>query len=457
MPELDAKLPLTKLPIVAVIGRPNVGKSTFVNRLVGGRQAIVDDLPGVTRDRSYYQVEWNGKVFQVVDTGGLVPEAEDFFGPLINQQVEISLIEADLVIFLVDGQAGVTPVDEAIAQMIRQSKKPVLVAVNKVDTFEQRPLIAEFHSLGLGEPYPLSAMHGTGGVGDLLDVVIWRLSDIYEELPSQVEDENPAIKIAIVGRPNVGKSSILNSMAGSARSIVSDISGTTRDSIDIQLEDDGQAFTLVDTAGIRRKGKVEYGIEMFAVDRALRAIRQSNVTVMVIDATEGVTDQDKKIIETSNEAGRGLILVMNKWDLVPDKKPNTVNEFTKDLYHQLPHAKFAPIIFTSAVTGQRLKQILSLSKTVYENAHRRMKTNLVNQVLMEATAVSPPPPIKNRRLKILYSTQVGVGPPTFVLFVNDAKLLKESYQRYLEKKLRESFEFAGTPVVIIARNRDEKK
>jgi GTP-binding protein len=456
---------MPKLPVVAIIGRPNVGKSTLVNRLIGSREAIVDDMPGVTRDRSYYEAEWNGRRFMVVDTGGLVPDApdaEDPFGPLINQQVEVSLLEADLAVLLVDGQAGVTALDEAVAQLIRKSKKPVLVAVNKIDTPEQRPLITEFHALGLGDPYPLSAMHGTGGVGDILDVVIWKLSELYPDyaefgaVKDGEEGEPQPIKLAIVGRPNVGKSSILNAMAGTYRSIVSDVSGTTRDAIDIELKEDGQRYVLVDTAGIRKKGKVEYGVELFSVDRALRSLRRSDVTVMVIDATEGVTDQDKKIIETSNEAGRGLILVMNKWDLVPNKGPKSTVEKSKEIYSVLPHAKFAPILFTSAKTGQRLKNILDLAKTVYENAHRRVKTNLVNQVIMEAVSLSPPPPIKNKRLKVLYATQVGVAPPTFVLFVNDAKLLKESYHRYLEKKLRESFEFAGTPLVIIPRSRAEK-
>lgn len=449
---------MSKEPVVAIIGRPNVGKSTLVNRMIGSRQAIVDDLPGVTRDRSYYRSEWNGKTFQVVDTGGLVPDPDDFFGPLINQQVEVSLMEADLVVFLVDGQAGMTPLDEGIGQMIRKSKKPVLVAVNKVDTPEQKHLVSEFHALGLGDPYPLSAMHGTGGVGDLMDVIIWNLTEQFPEMGNNAESEgeNKPIKLAIVGRPNVGKSSILNAMSGEMRSIVSDVSGTTRDSIDVMIKDEDQDFILVDTAGIRKKAKVDYGIELFAVDRAIRALRRSDITVMVLDAVDGVTDQDKKIIETSNDSGRGLILVVNKWDLVENKTPTSINAVQKTLLGELPHAKFAPMIFTSAVTGQRLKQILKTAVTVNENHNRRVKTNLVNQVMMEAIAISPPPPQKNKRLKVLYATQVSVAPPTFVLFVNDAKLLKESYQRYLEKKLRESFEFSGSPIVILARSRVDK-
>lgn len=450
----------TKHPTIAIIGRPNVGKSTFYNRLVGSREAIVDDQPGVTRDRSYHDFDWNGRTMTIIDTGGLVPDAEDTFGPLINQQVEISLQEADVVVFLVDGQAGVTPMDEEIGHYLRLSKKPVLLAVNKVDSHNDRPLINEFHSLGLGDPHPVSAMHGSGGVGDLLDVVIWKIDELYpgfakgEWEPDEKTSE--PIKLAIVGRPNVGKSSILNAMAGEERVIVSDISGTTRDAIDIEVSLDDQSFVLVDTAGIRKKGKVDYGVEMFSVDRSIKALRRSDVSILVIDAQEGVTDQDKRIIETSNEAGRGLILVVNKWDLLPNKGPNSTSNYKKDLWRDVPHARFAPIIFTSAKTGQRLNNILKEAKVVYENAHRRAKTNLVNQVLMESFVLSPPPPQKNKRLKMYYATQVSVAPPTFVLFVNDAKLMKDSYMRYLEKKLRESFAFEGTPVVIIPRNRTEK-
>lgn len=445
---------MSKEPVVAVIGRPNVGKSTFVNRLIGSRQAIVDDLPGVTRDRSYYSATWRGRTFQVIDTGGLVPGADDTFGPMINQQVEVSLLEADLVVFLVDGQAGLTPMDEAVADLIRRSKKPVLVAVNKIDNFEQQPLTAEFHAMGLGQPHPISAMHGSGGVGDLLDVIVESLPG---EAASLGDEERPPIRLAIVGRPNVGKSSILNALVGEERSIVSDISGTTRDAIDVSLTVGDDTFVLVDTAGIRKKGKVDYGVEMFSVDRAIRTLRKSDITVMVLDAEQGVTDQDKKIIEMSNEAGRGLMLVVNKWDLVPNKNPNSTRDFQKTLQHQLPHGQFAPMLFTSAVTGQRLNKIYEAARQVYENAHRRMKTHLVNQVLMDAFSLSPPAPIKNRRLKLLYATQVGVAPPSFVLFVNDAKLMKDSYQRYIERKLRESFEFSGTPVVIIAKSRGENR
>lgn len=450
-------------PNVAVIGRPNVGKSTLVNRIIGARKAIVDDMPGVTRDRSYYEAEWQGRNFILVDTGGVMPDAEKDehpFADLINMQVEVALAEADLVVFLVDGQVGITPVDEDIAEQLRRSGKPILLTVNKVDRHEQKALAAEFYALSLGEPHSLSALHGNLGVGDLLD-------EITKRLPEEPEAEalDARIKIALVGRPNVGKSSILNALLGEERSIVSDISGTTRDSIDVPVTHEGREFVLVDTAGIRKKGKVDYGVEMFSVDRSIRALRDADVTVMVLDATENrqsqtasmVTDQDKKIIEMSNEAGRGLVIVVNKWDLIPDKTSKSVDQFKKKLYQEIPHASFAPVLFTSAAKGQRLQNIYELATTVYENANRRVKTSLINEVMAEAFTLSPPAPIKNRRLKLLYATQVGVAPPTFILFVNDAKLMKDSYRRYLEKKLRENFEFAGTPLVIVPRSRDEKK
>lgn len=454
---------LMKKPVVAVIGRPNVGKSTLVNRIIGSRKAIVDDVPGVTRDRSYYDVEWQSKAFTLIDTGGLMPDAdlaEHPFAELINQQVELALAESDLVVFLVDGQAGITAVDTDIAEQLRRSKKPVLLTVNKIDRKEQHAMAAEFYALSLGDPLHLSALHGNVGVGDMLDEIINRLP---VEPPQAEEDER--IRIALVGRPNVGKSSILNALIGEERTIVSDISGTTRDAIDVPVTHDGQEFVLIDTAGIRKKGKVDYGIEMFSVDRSIRALRETDVTVIVLDATENlnnqeagmVTDQDKKLIEMSNDAGRALVIVINKWDLIPDKTSKTADQFKKKLQQELPHASFAPILFTSAAKGQRLTNIFDLAKTVCENARRRVKTSLVNEVLTEAFTLSPPPPIKNKRLRILYATQASVAPPTFILFVNDAKLMKDSYRRYLEKKLRENFEFAGTPIVIVPRSREEKK
>jgi GTP-binding protein len=451
-----------KKSIIAVVGRPNVGKSTLVNRIIGSRKAIVDDMPGVTRDRSYYEAEWLGREFILVDTGGImldVEKAEHPFADLINLQVDVALEEADLVVFLVDGQAGITAMDEEVAERLRRSGKRVLLTVNKIDRHDQKALAAEFYSLSLGEPYSLSALHGNLGVGDLLDEILRRLPE--QELENNL---NASIRIALVGRPNVGKSSILNALLGENRAIVSDISGTTRDAVNVPVRFKERDFMLVDTAGIRKKGKVDYGIEMFSVDRSIRALRDADVTVIVLDATENsqsqvagmVTDQDKKIIEMSNESGRALILVVNKWDLVPNKTTKTVEEYKKKLYQELPHGTFAPVLFTSAYKGQRVEQIFELAETVYENATRRVKTSLVNEVMIEAFTLSPPPPIKNNRLKLLYATQVSVAPPTFILFVNNAKLMKDSYRRYIEKKLRENFEFAGTPLVVIPRSREEK-
>lgn len=444
-------------PVVAIIGRPNVGKSTLVNRIVGSRKAIVDDLPGVTRDRAYYEAEWLDKHFTLVDTGGLDLSADGVFTNQVNEQVMVALAEADVVIFVVDGQAGVTAVDEDIAHMIRKMKKPVIVAVNKIDSREHLGLTSEFYSLGLeGDPMPLSAMHGTVGVGDMLDKMMAILKSVEDLSLEEQQDEEGMIRLAFVGRPNVGKSSLVNKLIGEDRTIVSEISGTTRDAIDSRFEWEGQPFTLVDTAGIRRKGKVSYGVEMFSVDRAIRSLKRADVTVLVIDATEGITDQDKRIIETSNESGRGLILVMNKWDLIPAKSTTSTNTAEKQLYNEVPHAKFAPVVFTSAKSGQRIENIFKLAVEVHANTHRRISTSVVNQLIHEAYTLNQPPPVKNKRLKIYYATQVSVAPPTFLLFVNSDKLLKEGYRRYLENRLRENIEFKGAPIVLACRNKDEK-
>jgi GTP-binding protein len=440
-------------PLVAVIGRPNVGKSTLVNRFTGERKAIVHDTPGLTRDRVYYPVEWCGRNFTVVDTGGLVPDSDDPFGPLINQQVDEALQEADVVVFVVDGPLGLTPSDEAVADHLRKTlKKPILVAANKLDRFQDEAMAADFYSLGFDGVFPVSAMHGT--VGDLLDAVAERLP-VYKAPEST---ENTIIRLALVGRPNVGKSSILNALIGERRAIVSDVAGTTRDSVDVSITVDGQTFVLVDTAGIRRKGKVDYGVELFSVDRAVRAIRQCDVAVLVMDASDpNMTDQDKRILETIVEAGRGMVLVLNKWDLVPDKGPNSVAQREKRLFMDAPQASFARLLTTSAQTHQRTHKLFALAKEAFENNQRRVKTSLVNHVLLEAVTMSPPPPIKNRRLKVLYATQVAAEPPAFVLFVNDAKLMKDSYKRYLEKKLREAFAFTGAHLVLMLRSRESEK
>ena len=445
---------MNRKPIIAVVGRPNVGKSTFVNRLVGKRQSIVDDLPGVTRDRIYFDVEWQHKQFTVIDTGGIVPGDEDEIMLSIYDQAKIACEEADKIIFLVDGIDGVTPVDEDIANILRQSDKPVFLAVNKVDSHNQITMISDFYSLAVGEPIAISALHGSGGVGDLLD----EITKDFEQDDTATEDGS--IKLAIVGRPNAGKSSIVNALLGEKRVIVSDVSGTTRDSIDSRLTYNGQEFVIVDTAGIRKKAKVDYGVEKFAVDRAIRSIRECDVALLVIDANEavnGISDQDKKIASIITEAGKGMVIAINKWDLIEDKQANTVNKFEKKLLNEIPFLDYVPKIYISAVTHQRLNNIFTRVVEVQAEHSKRVSTGLLNKVINEAYALNPPQTIRNKRLKIMYVTQASTEPPTFILFVNDEKLLKDHYKRYLENKLREAFGFLGTPIRIAVRERSEKK
>ena len=445
---------MKRKPIIAVVGRPNVGKSTFVNRLVGRRQSIVDDMPGVTRDRIYFDVEWQNKQFTVIDTGGIVPGEEDDIMLSIYDQAKIACSEADKIIFIVDGVAGATPVDTDIANILRQSGKPVYLAVNKVDSHNQISMLGDFYSLALGDPIAISALHGSGGVGDLLEEVT---SDFEED--EEVEEENE-VKIAIVGRPNAGKSSIVNALLGEKRVIVSDISGTTRDSIDSKLVYNDQSFTIIDTAGIRKKAKVDYGVEKFAVDRAIRSIKECDVAVLVIDATEtveGISDQDKKIASIITEAGKGMVIAINKWDLIEDKKSNTINKFSEKLAHEIPFLDYVPKIFISAVTHQRLNQIFTKVIEVQQERTKRIATGLLNKVVNEAYALNPPQTIRNKRLKIMYTTQASIAPPTFVFFVNSEDLIKDHYKRYMENKLREAFGFSGTPIRLAVRERSEKK
>ena len=445
---------MNRKPIIAVVGRPNVGKSTFVNRLVGKRQSIVDDLPGVTRDRIYFDVEWQHKQFTVIDTGGIVPGDEDEIMLSIYDQAKIACEEADKIIFLVDGIDGVTPVDEDIANILRQSDKPIFLAVNKVDSHSQITMISDFYSLAIGEPIAISALHGSGGVGDLLD----EITKDFEQDDTKVEDG--AIKLAIVGRPNAGKSSIVNALLGEKRVIVSDVSGTTRDSIDSRLTYNGQEFVIVDTAGIRKKAKVDYGVEKFAVDRAIRSIKECDVALLVIDATKavnGISDQDKKIASIITEAGKGMVIAINKWDLIEDKKANTVNKFEKKLANEIPFLDYVPKIYIIAVTHQRLNNIFTRVVEVQAEHSKRVSTGLLNKVINEAYALNPPQTIRNKRLKIMYATQASSEPPTFILFVNGESLLKDHYKRYMENKLREAFGFFGTPIRIAVRERSEKK
>ena len=404
---------MKRKPVIAIVGRPNVGKSTFVNRLVGSRNSIVDDQPGVTRDRIYFDVEWQNKIFTVIDTGGIIPGDEDEIMISIFDQARIACEEADKIIFLVDGKEGVNPVDYDIANILRQSNKPVYLTVNKLDNPESYLMVNDFYSLALGEPIGISALHGSGGVGDLLDIVT---EDFKQE--EETSQEDGTIKIAIVGRPNAGKSSIVNAILNENRVIVSDISGTTRDSID---------------------SKVEY-----------------NVALLVIDATEGISDQDKKISSIITEAGKGLIIAINKWDLIEDKKANTINQFDKKLANDIPFLEFAPKIYISAKTKQRLNQIFDKATEVYEQCTKRISTGLLNKIVKELYALNPPTSVKGKKLKLLYATQAGVKPPTFVLFANNCDLLKDHYKRYIENKFREAFGFYGTPIRINVRERSDK-
>lgn len=440
---------MKRKPIVAVVGRPNVGKSTFVNRLVGARQSIVDDLPGVTRDRLYFDVVWQNKEFTVIDTGGIIPGDEDEIMLNIFTQAKIACEEADSIIFLVDGKDGVNPIDYDIANILRQSEKPVFLAVNKIDSPERIAMLADFYSLSIGDPMPISALHGSGGVGDLLE-------EITKDFPSDEEyEKSELIKIAIVGKPNAGKSSIVNALLGEDRVIVSDISGTTRDSIDSKVKYEGEEFILVDTAGIRKKAKVDWGVEKFAVDRAIRAIRDCDVAVLVVDALEGLTDQDKKISQTVVDAGKGMIIAVNKWDLVEKDTTSTV-KYQQKLLNDAPFLSNFPMLFVSAKTKQRLVNIYKTAKDVWAQCTKRLSTSILNKILLEALAMNPPTTKKGKKLRILYATQVRTAPPSFIMFVNNEDLVQESYKRYLENKLREAAGFFGTPIRMNFKERAQK-
>ena len=412
-------------PIVAIVGRPNVGKSTFVNRLLGARHSIVDDKAGVTRDRIYFDVEWMDKQFTVIDTGGIIPGDEDEIMLNIFTQAKVACDEADKIIFLVDGKDGINPIDYDIANILRQSGKEIFLAVNKLDSPDKFINTSEFYALAVGEPYPISALHGSGGVGDLLDAV----TKDFDYIEENEKSEN--IRIAIVGKPNVGKSSIVNALLNKERVIVSDVSGTTRDAIDSLVKYEGKEYILVDTAGIRKKSKVDWGIEKFAVDRSIRAIRNCDIAVLVIDAVEGISDQDKKIASTILEAGKGMILAINKWDLIEDKKSDTLNKYSKEVEQEMPFLSFVPKIFISAKTKQRLVNIYKLSDEVFEQCTKRVTTSILNRVIMDAVSMNPPVSIKGKRLKLFYATQVKVQPPAFVLFINNEDLLKDNYFKYL--------------------------
>ncbi|NMG08313.1 ribosome biogenesis GTPase Der [Brasilonema sp. UFV-L1] len=435
------------LPIVAIIGRPNVGKSTLVNRLAEEQSAIVHDQPGVTRDRTYKPAYWCDREFTVVDTGGLVFNDDTEFLPLIRQQAMTALAEASAAIFVVDGRTGPIPADQEIAEWLRQQKVPVLLAVNKCESPEQGLIqAAEFWELGLGEPFPISAIHGSG-TGDLLDVLISHLP------PTQEIPETNEIKVAIVGRPNVGKSSLLNAFVGETRAIVSPISGTTRDAIDTVVERNGQIYRLIDTAGIRKKKNVEYGPEFFSINRAFKAIRRADVVLLVIDALDGVTEQDQKLAGRIIEEGRACVLVVNKWDAV-EKDSHTIYDYEKHLQERLHFTEWAQTIFVSALTGQRVEKILELVDKAAESHKRRVSTAVINEVLEEAVGWhSPTVSRAGRQGKIYYGTQVSSQPPTIALFVNDSKRFNDNYRRYIERQFRQHLGFQGTPIRILWRSK----
>ena len=431
--------------IVAIVGRANVGKSTIFNRIVGERISIVEDVAGVTRDRIYSKASWLTKEFNVIDTGGIELENASFTAQ-IKMQAEIAIEEADLIVFVVNGREGLTREDEYVARLLQKSKKPILLAVNKIDDQRFKDDIYEFYALGVGDPIPVSGAHGIG-IGDLLDQIIENL-DVQEE--SQKEDE---ISFSIIGRPNVGKSSLTNAILGEERVIVSDIEGTTRDAIDTAFVKDGQKYRVVDTAGMRKKGKIYENIEKYSILRALTSIEKSDVILVVIDGETGIREQDKHVAGYAHEAGKGVIIVYNKWDLV-DKDEKTMQKKEKEIREQFKYLDYARIIFTSAKTGQRVEQLFPLIQESYNNCRKRVQTSVLNDVLVDAQLINPTTTFNGGRLKIFYANQVSICPPTFVLFANDPQYLHFSYKRYLENRLREAFGFEGTPIHIICRKRD---
>ena len=436
-------------PTVAIVGRPNVGKSTFFNYIAGKRISIVQDEPGVTRDRVYADATWKGRSFTLIDTGGIEPESEDIIVSQMREQANIAINIADVIVFLTDMKQGVTATDEEISLMLKRSKKPVVLVCNKADNFgKTADDIYEFYNLGLGTPYPVSSVNALG-IGDVLDA-------IYENFPeTEDEEDGSVIKVAVIGKPNVGKSSLINKILGENRVIVSDIAGTTRDAIDSEFENEFGKYVFIDTAGIRRKSKVEEQIEKYSVMRSLLAVERADVCLLMIDANEGVTEQDKKIAGEAHEAGKASIIVINKWDAY-EKDEHTMEQYKKEVYEQLAYLSYAPIIFISAKTGQRVNQLFELINKVANQNAMRVSTSVLNQVLNEAIAIVQPPTDKGKRLKIFYMTQASTKPPTFVVFVNDKKLFHFSYERYLVNQIRKEFTLTGTPVRIIVREKKEE-
>lgn len=431
--------------VIAIVGRPNVGKSTIFNRFVQERVSIVEDTPGVTRDRIYGKANWLTKEIRVIDTGGIQLEDQPFQEE-IKAQVDIAIDESDVIVFVVSGKDGVTNDDEYIARMLQRSKKPVVLAVNKIDDSTKKDDIYEFYNLGLGDPIAVSGVHGIG-IGDVLDECI-------DQLPEKKQDDyEGSIRFAVIGQPNVGKSSIVNAILKEERVIVSDIEGTTRDAIDTPFIRDGQDYVVVDTAGIRKKGKVYESVEKYSVLRAMSAIERSDVILFVIDGEKGIRDQDKHVAGYAYEAGKGIIIIYNKWDTV-EKDTNTMNEITRKIRNEFVYLSYAPILFVSAKTKQRINDIIPMIQDVYNYSNLRVETNILNEVILDAQMQTPAPAINGKRFKISYATQVAIQPPTFVLSVNDPTLLHFSYKRYIENKIREAFGFDGTPIRIIARKKN---
>jgi len=435
-------------PIVAIVGRPNVGKSTLFNRLAGRRIAIVEDTPGVTRDRLYCEVEWLNNKFTLIDTGGIEMDTEDVILKQMRRQAEIAIETADVIVFMVDGRTGITADDYEVANMLRRTNKPVVLVVNKIDNIEMENNKYEFYNLGIGEPYTIAASSGLG-LGDMLDAIVSHFKD-----KSNDEEESPEIKVAIIGKPNAGKSTLLNKIVGEERSIVSDIPGTTRDAIDSYVEIGEDKFLFIDTAGIRRKSKVKEEVEKYSVLRSITAIERADVCLVMIDAEEGVTEQDERIAGYAHEEGKAVVIVVNKWDKI-EKNDKTMNEFTKDIRRDLAFLNYAPIIFISAKTGQRINKLIDLIKYVANQHAMRIKTGVLNEVISEAVMMKQPPIERGKPLKIYYVTQASTKPPTFVFFVNDTNIIHFSYERYLENQLRQHFGLEGTPIRFIYRAKQE--
>lgn len=438
-------------PIVAVVGRPNVGKSTFFNYLAGSRISIVEDTPGVTRDRIYTEIEWRSKKFTLIDTGGIEPYSEDIIMQQMKRQAEIAIETADVIVFMVDAKDGMTATDKEVATMLRKSQKPVILTVNKVDRVgDPPPEVYEFYNLGMGDMVVISSVHGLG-MGDLLDAV-------FEHFPEDIDEEEneDVIKVAVVGKPNAGKSSLINAILGEERVIVSDIPGTTRDAIDTHVEIEDQKYTFIDTAGIRKRSKINEVIEKYSTIRSWTAIERADVCLIMIDAEDGITEQDTKIAGYAHEQGKASIIVINKWDLI-EKQTGTLEEYRKVVHEKLGFMTYAPVLFISAKTGQRVNKIYELIKFVADQSSFRISTGMLNDLINEAIAMVQPPSDKGKRLKIYYMTQASIKPPTFVVFVNDLELFHYSYERYLENQLRKTFGFEGTPIRFIHRQKGKEE